>query len=177
MRRDWRAGGELRHFKALGLHGLPYTAVLHWSTDGAEQGGVWELSLHAALRVENLLPCPMSLRLITSQQSDPPSPRGPIGALWSMDLASGSGQAINDRDLTPGSYVWLSVKLPEWSWSSAVLLRDGSLSHEASSGSSPLSLSPCPLDRASRACGGGAHDARTHKHTHVCVRVACVAGH
>jgi hypothetical protein len=150
MRRDWRAGGELRHFKALGLHGLPYSAVLHWSTDaaaqGADAGGVWELALHPALKVENLLPCRMSLRLITSQQSDPPSPRGPAGALWSIDLASGAGQAILDRDFTPGSYVWLSVKLPDWSWSSPVLLRDGRLSREASSGSPPLCPSvPLPL--------------------------------
>ncbi len=156
MRRDWRAGGELRHFKALGLHGLSYTAVLHWSSDAGAQGadavgGVWELALHPALRVENLLPCALSLRLITSQQSDPPSPRGPLGALWSMDLASGAGQAILDRDLTPGSYVWLAVKLPEWSWSSAVLLRDGRVSREASSGHLPSSpsLSPCPYARAS----------------------------
>ena len=144
MWREWRAQKELKHFKAMGVHGLPFSAVLHWDTDSGAQdltvarrlSTVCRLSVHPALTIENLLPCTLSVRIISTMHSDPPSPRGAgrdvdAGALWSIDLSSGESQEIHDRDMSPGTYMWLSVKVPDLSWSSALLVRDGSISLEA----------------------------------------------
>ncbi len=63
------------------MHGLPFTAVLHWHSDAppatntsahtsthtpAAQS-LWQLTLDAALTIENLLPCTMWARLLTSK--------------------------------------------------------------------------------------------------------------
>ena len=83
MWQEWRSRKELKHFKALGVNALPFSAVLHWDTDEPTHSTpqshtlatLWRLSVHPALKIENLLPCTMSVRITTSLASDPPSPR------------------------------------------------------------------------------------------------------
>ncbi len=66
--------------KANGVHGLPFTAVLHWHSDAPPASNtntnththththsLWQLTLDAALTIENLLPCTMLARLLTSK--------------------------------------------------------------------------------------------------------------
>ena len=135
MCREWRSRTQLTHFKALGMHGLPLSAVLQWDTDEPSAGvqthaTLWRLSLHPALTIENVLPCDMSARITTCLHSDPPSPRGPTGSLWSIDVPTEECCPVLDRHMTPGTYMWVSVKVPNFSWSQPVLLRDG-LSGEA----------------------------------------------
>lgn len=142
MCREWRPRRQLTHFKALGMHGLPLSAVMQWDTDTACTAAqtprtLWRLLLHPALTIENVLPCAMSVRITTSLECDPPSPRGPAGALWSIDIASGASCPVHDRQMTAGTHMWLSVKMPNFSWSQPVLLRDGRLSAEAAATGPP----------------------------------------
>ena len=51
-----------------------------------------------------------------------------------MEVACGQSRAIHDRDMSPGTYMWLSVKVADLSWSQPFALRDGALSGEAGAG-------------------------------------------
>jgi hypothetical protein len=59
--------------------------------------------------------------------SDPPSPPRAAAPLLSSDLsiAPGESEAIYDRDMSPGTYMWLCVMISDFGWSTPTLLRDG----------------------------------------------------
>ena len=118
---EWYAHAHFASFRALGKNNAPLDAVVHW--DVPEPGGACTVSFRPPLTVENLLPCGMTYSLTSTADVEPPSPRKWPGQ-WTTQLGAGESEDTQKRNVLRGAYLWLSVKVLEFPWSSQVLLRE-----------------------------------------------------